>query len=56
MVESLGAINYSNQEGYQKSYSERTGKMIDNEVKNIINTQYAECLAVLTEKKDKIEE
>ena len=37
MVESLGTINYSNEDGYQKQYSEKTAKMIDNEVKNIIN-------------------
>lgn len=37
MVDSLGTINYSKQEGYQKSYSEKTAKMIDEEVRNIIN-------------------
>jgi len=37
MVEKLGTINYSNQEGYQKVFSERTGAMIDQEVRRIIN-------------------
>lgn len=54
MVESLGTINYT-AEGMQKPFSERTGKMIDNEVLNIINEQYADCMKLLTEKKDAIE-
>lgn len=37
MVEKLGTINYSNQEGYQKVFSEKTGAMIDEEVRRIIN-------------------
>jgi cell division protease FtsH len=41
MVDRLGAINYYNQEeGMQKSFSERTGKIIDEEVRNLINQQY----------------
>jgi len=55
MVESLGTINYSNQEGYQKAYSERTGKMIDVEVRKIIDQQYRECKALILEHKDKLE-
>ena len=38
MVDSLGTINYSNESGYQKMFSERTGAMIDQAVKQIINT------------------
>ena len=56
MVDSLGTINYSNEEGYQKSYSERTGKMIDDEVKTIINEQYMKCKQVLEENREKIEQ
>ena len=56
MVDSLGAVNYSQKDGYMKTYSERTGLMIDQEVKNIINSQYAACKALLEEKKEKIEE
>ena len=40
MVESLGTINYAAESGYQKPFSEKTGFMIDTEVKNIINAQY----------------
>ena len=55
MVESLGTINYSNQEGYQKSFSERTGKMIDTEVRKIIDNQYQECKVLLEANKEKLE-
>ena len=54
MVESLGTINYSNSEGYQKSFSEKTGKMIDIEVRKIIDNQYQECKALLEENKEKL--
>mmetsp|Transcript_18256 Transcript_18256/g.31235 ORF Transcript_18256/g.31235 Transcript_18256/m.31235 type:complete len:694 (+) Transcript_18256:533-2614(+) len=54
MVESLGTIDYSNEEGYQKSFSEKTGKMIDDEVRKIIVEQYAECERLLLEKKEDI--
>lgn len=56
MVDSLGTVNYSNEEGYQKSYSERTGKMIDDEVKSIINEQYLQCKQILEENREKIEQ
>lgn len=56
MVESLGTINYSNEEGFQKSYSEKTASMIDSEVRNIINDQYSECHTLLQEKKEQIEQ
>jgi len=39
-----------------KPFSERTGKMIDDEVLNIINNQYAVCKQLLEEKREKIEE
>jgi len=55
MTESLGAIRYASEDGYQKPFSERTGRMIDMEVKNIINTQYHACREILNSKKDKIE-
>jgi ATP-dependent Zn protease len=54
MVDSLGTINYSNQEGYQKPFSERTGKMIDIEVRKIIDNQYHVCKELLLENKDKL--
>ena len=37
MVDKLGTVNYSQQDGYQKVFSERTGAMIDAEVRRIIN-------------------
>lgn len=43
MVDSLGTIRYAADDGFQKSYSEKTAKMIDTEVKNIINRQYEAC-------------
>ena len=56
MIDSLGTINYSSKDGFQKPYSERTGKMIDVEVSNIIQEQYKECYKLLTENKQKIEQ
>ena len=56
MVPSLGTINYSAKDGFQKPYSERTGKMIDLEVSNIIKGQYEVCFELLTKNKQKIEE
>ena len=38
-----------------KSYSERTAKMIDTEVKNIINRQYEVCKELIEKNKDKLE-
>lgn len=55
MVESLGTINYAAEEGYVKSFSEKTGALIDEEVLKIINEQYETCMNLLTEKKDAIE-
>jgi ATP-dependent Zn protease len=55
MVPALGTINYANDSGYQKSYSARTGKMIDDEVKNIIDQQYKACREVILKHKDKLE-
>jgi len=56
MIDSLGTINYSSKDGYQKPYSERTGKMIDRAVSDIIQEQYAVCHQLLTDNKQKIEE
>jgi len=56
MIDSLGTINYSSKDGYQKSYSEKTAKMIDCAVSDIIREQYAVCHQLLTDNKQKIEE
>ena len=37
-------------------FSEKTGMLIDDEVKKIINEQYVECKRVLEENKEKLEE
>ena len=55
MSDVLGTINYSTEEGYQKSYSEKTGKLIDNEVKRVIDVSYGKCKEVLNDKKDLVE-
>lgn len=55
MSESLGTINYAQEGGYQKMFSERTGALIDGEVRKIIETQYAACRAVLEQNRDKID-
>ena len=55
MSEELGTINYELQDGYTKPYSERTAKVIDNEISRIINERYRACKELLTEKKDIIE-
>lgn len=56
MVDSLGTIAYSSKDGFQKPYSEKTGKMIDLEVSKIINQQYETCFELLTQHKQQIEE
>ena len=55
MVDSLGTINYSTEGGYQKAFSERTGALIDKEVREIINEQYKACHETLEANRDKIE-
>lgn len=50
----LGTINYHNDEGYQKSYSDKTNLIIDEEVKNLIDDCYTRCKNVLSQKKDLI--
>ena len=56
MVESLGTINYSSEGGYQKMFSERTGALIDQEVRKIIEDQYIACREVLEANKEKIDQ
>lgn len=54
MSAAIGPINYSSEEGFQKSFSEETGAMIDTEVRQVIDNCYARCKALLTEKRDLI--
>ena len=51
----LGNLNYSTEGGYQKNYSEKTNKMIDDEIHRIIQERYHVCKQLLHEKKDIIE-
>lgn len=49
----IGQVNFSQMsDGYNKPYSEETGKLIDAEVKKIIDQQWDRTLNLLTEKKD----
>lgn len=54
MSAAIGPINYSNEEGYQKSFSDETGALIDAEVRQVIDNCYARCKALLTEKRELI--
>ena len=36
----LGTLNYDVEEGYQKPYSDKTNRLIDQEVKRIIDEAY----------------
>jgi len=55
MSPKLGTINYAIQDGYTKSFSEKTNKIIDQEISRIINERYQECRSLLEEKKEIIE-
>ena len=43
MSAALGPLDYTVEEGYVKPYSEKTGRMIDEEVKKIIDGCYKRC-------------
>ena len=51
----LGPINYDIEEGYQKTYSDKTNRLIDAEVKAVIDRAYVKCKQLLAEKKDLIQ-
>jgi len=55
MTDSLGTINYAIEEGYQKSYSQKTNRKIDMEVRRITDECYKRTKELLTEKRDLIE-
>jgi cell division protease FtsH len=58
MNEKVGNISYydPSQENYfTKPYSEETGKLIDNEVRILIDAAYSRTKALLTEKKNEVE-
>ena len=43
MSSALGTINYDHEDNEMKSYSEKTHRLIDQEVLRIINERYDEC-------------
>lgn len=51
----LGTLNYAQESGYQKNFSEKTNKIIDEEIRRVLNEQYANCKKLLGERKDIIE-
>ena len=55
MVAALGTVNYEIEEGYQKPFSEKTGRMIDIEAKRIVDSEYERCKQLLTEKRELVE-
>lgn len=57
--EKIGNITYYDSSGqsdysFSKPYSEETAKVIDEEISNIITTQYERAVNILTENKDKL--
>jgi len=55
MSANLGLINYAQEEGYQKPYSESTGSKIDDEVRSIVDGAYKETKAMMETKRELIE-
>lgn len=55
MSKRLGTINYSPEEGFIKPFSEKTGKIIDEEISLVIDECYKRCKEMLTEKKHLVE-
>ncbi|CAG5086396.1 ATP-dependent zinc metalloprotease FtsH [Parvicella tangerina] len=57
--EKIGNVSYydpQNQYGFTKPYSEETARLIDEEVKNMIEEQYKRAIKILSENKDKLVE
>ncbi len=58
--EKIGNISYYDSRGdgygFTKPYSEQTARIIDEEVKNIIEEQYQRAIKILTENKDKLKQ
>ena len=52
MNDKIGLVSYPNEEGsFNKPYSNETARMIDSEVRSMIQTAYARTIALLEEKK-----
>ena len=53
--EKIGNVTFydpAGENGFVKPYSEKTAEIIDNEIKNIIDTQYQRAIDLLSDKKD----
>ncbi len=58
MNDKIGNVSYydpQNENAFSKPYSEETGKMIDEEVRRIIEEAYDRTVALLTERKEEVE-
>ena len=58
MNDKIGNVSYydpQNENAFNKPYSEETGKMIDEEVRRIIEEAYDRTVALLTERKEEVE-
>ncbi len=61
LSDKIGNLTYydssgQNEFGFSKPYSERTAELIDQEISNIIETQYARAIKLLEDNKDKLTE
>lgn len=59
MNNKVGNVSFhdpNNEYGFTKPYSDKTAEMIDIEVRNLIDECYQKTKALLTEKRDKLEE
>jgi AFG3 family protein len=55
MNENVGLLNYTQEEGYGKPFSEATGALIDGEVKKLVDECYAETKVLLESKREMME-
>jgi len=55
MNEKVGNISFNQQDQFTKPYSERTGELIDTEVRSLIKSAYDRTKALLIEKRDGLE-
>lgn len=51
----IGAINCTTEQGHEKSYSQKTNRTIDEEVRRIVNERYAACRTIIEEHRGLVE-